>query len=183
MPQADISTFLSQIFWLFVSFGVMYSAFSFYIIPKISAIAFQRSKEIRSNQAHADMSMNQIHLLESEIVDLKTGLRAKIKDEDDAMRDEIRAFKKTAMLELDDKIHEITDSKMHEFLILLSSRESMAKNMLPELVFKIYEKVLTSRGSTISNEEIKKIEDFASQERFDLNLESISENIKSSSVN
>ena len=46
MPQLEISTFTSQIFWLFVSFFSMMFIMSKFIIPKIAEVMERRQKKI-----------------------------------------------------------------------------------------------------------------------------------------
>ena len=49
MPQLEISTFPSQIFWLCVSFIVLYILLSSIVIPKISSVIKGRETEIKNN--------------------------------------------------------------------------------------------------------------------------------------
>lgn len=46
MPQLDVSTYTSQIFWLCVSFLMMFFIMSQFIVPKISEIMSQRQRKI-----------------------------------------------------------------------------------------------------------------------------------------
>ena len=54
MPQLDISTYTSQLFWLCVSFFTMLFIMSKFIIPKVGDILAQRQRKIDSylNKAH-----------------------------------------------------------------------------------------------------------------------------------
>ena len=49
MPQLEISTFPSQIFWLIVSFFILYLCISRIIIPKISKVLREREQQIQQN--------------------------------------------------------------------------------------------------------------------------------------
>jgi F-type H+-transporting ATPase subunit b len=51
MPQLDPSSFASQIFWLFVSFGLLYFFVRSYIAPRMGAIV-----ETRKSTIHDDLS-------------------------------------------------------------------------------------------------------------------------------
>lgn len=42
MPQFDASTFLSQIFWLMISFGALYALVSYVFLPRISTVLKNR---------------------------------------------------------------------------------------------------------------------------------------------
>ena len=49
MPQLEIATYPSQIFWLVVSFLILYLIMSRIIIPKISSVIKSRESEIKNN--------------------------------------------------------------------------------------------------------------------------------------
>ena len=48
MPQLEISTYSSQIFWLIVSFSLMLIMMRFVIVPKISSIIDKRNRYIEN---------------------------------------------------------------------------------------------------------------------------------------
>lgn len=54
LPQLDVSTFVSQIFWLAVMFALMYTIFRFKVIPDLSSVVERRREQIESdlNAAH-----------------------------------------------------------------------------------------------------------------------------------
>ena len=47
MPQLEITTYPSQIFWLVVSFLILYLIMSKIIIPKIASVIKSRESEIK----------------------------------------------------------------------------------------------------------------------------------------
>ena len=49
MPQLEISTFPSQIFWLVVSFLLLYLILSKIIVPRIASVLKDRENEIKNN--------------------------------------------------------------------------------------------------------------------------------------
>ena len=49
MPQLEISTFPSQIFWLVLSFVILYIVLSRIVVPRISSTIKQRENEIKNN--------------------------------------------------------------------------------------------------------------------------------------
>ena len=64
MPQLDISTFVPQIFWLAVSFAVLYVLMSRVALPRMTAILEMRAgriegdlKEARRLKAEADAAV------------------------------------------------------------------------------------------------------------------------------
>jgi hypothetical protein len=54
MPQFDIFSFFSQLFWLFVGFSYLYLLLSFYILPAFAAILKIRAKKL--NQSNSGTS-------------------------------------------------------------------------------------------------------------------------------
>ncbi|WP_016917320.1 F0F1 ATP synthase subunit B family protein [Rickettsia honei] len=54
MPQFDIATYYSQIFWLIVTFGLLYIFVYKFIIPKAEEIFNNRQTNIQDNITQAD---------------------------------------------------------------------------------------------------------------------------------
>ncbi len=46
LPQLDLTTFPSQVFWLFVTFGFMYWVMSAFILPKLGGVIEERRDRI-----------------------------------------------------------------------------------------------------------------------------------------
>jgi F-type H+-transporting ATPase subunit b len=59
LPQLNISTYPSQIFWLLVTFGVLYFAFSKKILPTIGGVVEGRENLIGGNLAEAERFKNE----------------------------------------------------------------------------------------------------------------------------
>lgn len=54
MPQFDINTYYSQIFWLIVTFSLLYIFVYKFIVPKIERVLNNRQSNIQDNIAKAD---------------------------------------------------------------------------------------------------------------------------------
>ena len=54
MPQLDYGTFVTQIVWLFLTFGVLYLIMSRVILPKIADVLEQRQDRIASDLEEAE---------------------------------------------------------------------------------------------------------------------------------
>lgn len=59
LPQLDLSTYASQIFWLLLCFCSLWFAVSFFITPKIADIIEQRKRKINEYVQKADKLNNQ----------------------------------------------------------------------------------------------------------------------------
>lgn len=60
MPQVDLSTFSSQIFWLLLVFGTLYFLISKFIIPKAESIMTTRNNFIEQNIDNAENYSKQV---------------------------------------------------------------------------------------------------------------------------
>lgn len=54
MPQFDVSSFSSQLFWLVIVFGFLYFLISKFIAPKAETILMQRNSFLEENINHAE---------------------------------------------------------------------------------------------------------------------------------
>jgi len=91
LPQFDISTFPSQIFWLFVSFGILYVAFSTRILPGISVIMEKRRDAIHTNLSNAKTLKEEAESIQQEYEAALESAREQSKDIFKSMHDDLRA--------------------------------------------------------------------------------------------
>lgn len=77
MPQFDFSTWGSQIFWLVVTFGVMYFLLSRFILPKIGTTISQRSDRIADDLDAASQMQREAEAAEAEYERQLADARAK----------------------------------------------------------------------------------------------------------
>lgn len=59
LPQFDVTTFPSQLFWLFISFAILYLIFSFKTLPEISTVLERRKEAITNNLETAERMKNE----------------------------------------------------------------------------------------------------------------------------
>ena len=156
MAQFDSSTFLSQLFWLFVSFSLLFSFIYFIAVPKINAMLNNRSKIINDNlQAAEKLSQeaNEIKLLTEQIAqETRVTVDKIINDSNKELVDQIKDHKKL----LSEQLHNSID----EFKI--ASQQNLANNMqslnsqIVEVVKMIGQK-LNIESSSYKNSDIDKI--------------------------
>ena len=59
MPQLDISTFIPQLFWFFISFGLLYFLLSKICLPKLVKIFDERDLQISQNLKAARLAKDE----------------------------------------------------------------------------------------------------------------------------
>ncbi len=70
MPQLDISTYPSQVFWILVSFGILYMFVIRFVVPKMTSIFdtrweridhnFQRAEELHQEAQQLEMTCREV---------------------------------------------------------------------------------------------------------------------------
>ena len=71
MPQLEITTYPSQIFWLVVSFLMLYLIMSRIIIPRISFVIKKRETEIKNNVHIAEQIYEDTKIINDEFEKIK----------------------------------------------------------------------------------------------------------------
>ena len=71
MPQLEITTFPSQIFWLIISFAILYFCISRLIIPKISRVLKERELQIEKNISESEILYKKTEDINRKYEDLK----------------------------------------------------------------------------------------------------------------
>ena len=66
MPQLDISTFLPQLFWLLISFGLLYLLLSKFCLPQLSMIFEKRETKISEALKKAHQAKDEAARLKAE---------------------------------------------------------------------------------------------------------------------
>lgn len=99
MPQLDISTFLPQLFWLLISFSLLYFLLSKFCLPKLNSVLDQREARIDDNLHAAKLAKEEARKLKQEY----ELIIAKATKEKDAL-----------FSEASKEISELMDKKMHE---------------------------------------------------------------------
>jgi len=108
MPQLNPEFWVSQIFWLTLTFGVLYVVLSKLILPKISANLELRKSQIQENIEAADKQRedSEAKLKEFNEIVLKSKLEAKniIKDAREKVIKNINSKKETLDKQIDEEI-------------------------------------------------------------------------------
>jgi F-type H+-transporting ATPase subunit b len=108
MPQFDVSTYASQIFWLFVCFFIIYTYTSRVTLGKISAILEARWNETEGKKNHAQDLTHEAHQLKAQNEEKVKASKTK------AHRRLDTAFKETAIL-TEHRKHEIFSMMLKQY--------------------------------------------------------------------
>ena len=108
MPQLNPEFWISQIFWLTITFGILYIVLSKLILPKISANLELRKSQIQENieAAEKQRENSESKLKEYENIILKSKLEAKniFKDAREKVLKDINSKKEVLDKQIDDEI-------------------------------------------------------------------------------
>ncbi len=108
MPQLNPEFWVSQIFWLIITFGILYIVLSKFILPKISSNLELRKSQIQENieTAEKQREISEIKLKEYDEIILKSKLEAKniFKNAREKVIKEINLKKETLDKQIDEEI-------------------------------------------------------------------------------
>ena len=158
MPQLEITTYPSQIFWLVVSFLILYLIMSRIIIPRISSVIKSRESEIKNNIHISEQLYKDTEIINDEIEKVKnkteTEAREIINNLKEAtnkrISDNYKLLKKKLeqKLEKDEKeillrkkealkeINKISLSLSDEIIKKISNDKGIKKNKLKSIIIK-----------------------------------------------
>ena len=156
MPQLNPEFWISQIFWLTLTFGILYIVLSKLILPKISSNLELRKSQIQDNIEAADKQResSETKLKEYENIVLKSKLEAKNilgEAKENALK-EINAKKDT----LDKQIDEEIKKAEQEISVLKKSAPDKISKIARETTSEILKKLI---GAEINNSSISAIVD------------------------
>ena len=126
MPQLDISTYSSQLFWLFVNFVLFLSICTFFILPRFSKNLNHRKSIIEQNYKISEMNKYKASEILSSVNKRFDSLNTELNDKFRNKRNEL--FK--TFIEQKDKIKSDTKNKLRSSIAEI---ESNAKDLSNEI--------------------------------------------------
>lgn len=141
MPQLDTSTFVSQIFWLIITFLSLWFLMSVFIIPKIAQTIEERQNKIGNDIQKAEQinqrALETLEKYEQSLAKAKDSAALKIKEEKQRMEAEIE-FKKAELKHvLDEKIAQNTHTLLLERTQTLEMADHVAFEMAKLIASKL----------------------------------------------
>tara|TARA_Y100000591_G_scaffold156739_1_gene134824 strand:- start:15 stop:605 length:591 start_codon:yes stop_codon:yes gene_type:complete len=164
MPQLDPEFWISQIFWLTISFGVLYIVLSKFILPKISSNIEQRKSQIQENieTAEKQRKKSETKLKEYDEIILKSKIDAKniFKDVREKIIKDINSKKEI----LDKQIDEEISNAEKEIELLKKVAANKINKIAIETSSDLLKKLI---GTEINNSSISAIVDDLSKKNKD----------------
>ena len=141
MPQLDFSTFLPQIFWLFISLTFLYIILSRYALPRVSDVIEERNdiiaQDIDSAKEYSAESEKAIEELNLKLSEAKASSQNLINNSLQDIKEDNEIKKSSLIKEINNEISEAEDKikeKKETALDEISSiSESLAIEMLENL--------------------------------------------------
>lgn len=138
MPQLEISTYLSQFFWLIVSFLSLWFFMAWFIIPKIEEVMEQRRRKIDDFVQKAEKINKQA------LVSLNKYEKAlaKAKSEAQTAIEQNKKQLEETVINRHTEIEELLNKKIADTEFMLAKERQETISAIDEISFKIAEQIL-----------------------------------------
>ena len=164
MPQLNPEFWISQIFWLVLTFGILYFVLSKIILPKISGNLELRKSQIQENieAAEKQRETSETKLKEYDEIILKSKSEAKniFKDAREKVLKDINSKKETLDKQIDDEIKKVEK----EIEVLKKNAPEKINKIAIETSSELVKKLI---GADINNSSISAIVDDLSKRNGD----------------
>ncbi|WP_052046095.1 hypothetical protein [Candidatus Paracaedibacter symbiosus] len=158
MPQLDISTYASQIFWLVVCFGILCVFMATFIAPRIGLSLHHRTKVLEEHTMAAkkllaeaeELHQNSIQHLSQARHDASQHLHQAIYDLTCHRHEKLREFDHKLQLELQELSKKLFQQKQE----ILNSSQELISHLVETIFFKVTN---TSVPTTAVNKAFKTI--------------------------
>lgn len=153
MPQLDISTYTSQIFWLVISFLTMFFIMSRFIVPKISEVINQRQRKIDDylDSAH-EFKMQAEAVIDRYEATLEKA-EAKANEAMEKARKDMQSFVEQTQKDADERLaKKLEDSEKQ-----IADIHKQAIEMVETISVDIASEIVAKIGLNISKSDIKSV--------------------------
>ena len=156
MPQFDISTYASQIFWLFVSFTLLLGVMAGYVLPRFHHIMKQRNNHIKQLEIQLSSYENQLNSIkeqfETELTYAKSQAQKHVVLQLEAMK-----------VQYQDQINELTKNNkkelerfQQEMITLQKNTIADARDQLPSIAEEFYHRFTGQSSSQVRSNDLSK---------------------------
>lgn len=133
MPQFDISTYSSQIFWLSICFAALYYSFSNIVLPEIRDILKERKSIIDSDKLSAKEIESQLEAINSKTNDLRLEATSKYQIQLEEANKAASLKREKLIEELKNKIEVITKKSQEDLQKFVASTENQRQLAIQDL--------------------------------------------------
>jgi F-type H+-transporting ATPase subunit b len=133
MPQFDISTYSSQIFWLSICFAALYYCFSNIVLPRIRDILKERKSIIDSDKLSAKEIEFQLEVINSKTNDLRLEATSKYQVQLEEANKAASLKREKLIEELKNKIEVITKKSQEDLQKFVASTENQRQLAIQDL--------------------------------------------------
>lgn len=126
LPQFDVATYPSQLFWMFLTFGVCYVIFSKKILPELSAIIQTRQERIESDLQTAKD-------LRAEIDQVRTDYEAALADARNKANGHLNDVQAKARAQAETASHEFIEKSVNDISAFESRTDTLKEKALSDI--------------------------------------------------
>ena len=141
MPQLDFSTFLPQIFWLFISLSFLYIVLSRYALPRVSDVIEERkdiiAQDIDSAKEYSEESEKAIEELNLKLSEAKASSQNLINKSLQDIKEDNEIKKSSLIKEINNEISEAEDKIKEKKETALDEISSISENLAIEMLEKL----------------------------------------------
>lgn len=153
MPQLDVTTYTSQLFWLFICFSFLYLTLKYQIIPKLEQIRQNRWNHIEGAQEEAKLLRNNKKSIEEQC-------EIAIKKAKNLALGTIEETTKESKLQIENQRAEFIKKnieKINKFKIKLQKEEEKAEKIISQKInLLVIESIAKASQKAISKNIIEK---------------------------
>lgn len=153
MPQLDVTTYTSQLFWLFICFSFLYLTLKYQIIPKLEQIKQNRWNHIEGAQEEAKLLKNNKKSIEEQC-------EVAIKKAKNLALETIEEITKKSKSQIENQRAEFikkNTEKINKFKIKLAKEEEKAEKIISQKInLLVIESIAKASQKAISKNIIEK---------------------------
>jgi F-type H+-transporting ATPase subunit b len=154
MPQLDLSTFASQIFWLVVTFGVLYLIMARSALPVIREVLQTRQTRIFEDLRKAEKLKEEAESAEADFTSVIVNARGKASNTLAKVREKASAESEKRHAKLDDTFSRQAKESEHRIEII---KKEAVSEMVPVTVEITREMVKKLVNIDVDNDKIEKL--------------------------
>lgn len=148
MPQLDISTFPSQVFWLVICFGILCFAMVAILIPRMSKIMESRAVELETLKIKTEKLMAQADALTAKNTQNFEDGKHQVHGQISQMMSELAKIRDEKIHAFEDHVHQQTQSLSQKLEADRHEIQAKSKEILPHLVQDILHKLIGQETSS-----------------------------------